>query len=140
MNTKNKDYGRKKGRTYGFPVSSTLHSDYELRPVRMLSYYRLVFIHFCHFLFQFATLFWSVADWQDILFCNFWSLRWLVRIANVYGFRAGISILYFLSVVSVPLCSVKLSGIYSQKFVGFLLAKLFSLMFHFSVCKAQFRL
>ena len=27
--------------------------------------------------------------WQSKLFCNFWSVRWLVRIANVLAFSVG---------------------------------------------------
>ena len=103
-------------------------------------YYRLMFIHFIHVFFQFDTFFLSDVRWQDILFCNFWLQCWIVRIANVYGFWVGIITLYFQSIVSVPLYSVKLSGIYSQKSVGFLLVKLFSPMFHFFVYKVQFRL
>ena len=34
--------------------------------------------------------------WQDILFCNFWFKRWLVRIANVYGFRDELIDFYLL--------------------------------------------
>jgi hypothetical protein len=30
-----------------------------------------------------------VVRWQSKLFCNFWPVRWLVRIANVLAFRVG---------------------------------------------------
>jgi hypothetical protein len=51
--------------------------------------YRLVFVHISQFLFQFATLFLSVKRWERHTLLHFWSVRQLVRIANVYGFRAG---------------------------------------------------
>lgn len=100
--------------------------------------YRLVFV-FQSFNFQFATHFLSVRATVRHTLLQFLVFALACANCKCVWLRAGISTLCFLSIVSVPLYSVKLSGTCLQIFVGFLLAKLFSPTFHFSVCRVLFR-